>query len=102
MAEEQEGNVVFLNMQQGDMVKIASSVLEATHNDEIQCLFFTAIDNNGVLKMGRAGGFKNIQDFLLLLGGFDVQKDYVMTKMALLEEDDFESEEYEGEEYDEE
>lgn len=99
MSEETD-NVVFLDLQQGDMVKISSAVLEAAEQDELQCLFFTAIDSNGVLKMGRAGGFQNLQDFLLLLGGFDVQKDYVMTKMALLEEVDFVEEE--DEEYDEE
>lgn len=100
MDDNEDNNVVYIDNQQGDMVHMASSIKDAAENDELQCLFITAIDDQGVLKMGRAGGFTNLQDFLLLLGGFDVQKDYVMTKMLMLDEDDFDEtdEEYDDEE----
>lgn len=99
--EETENNVIYIDAQQGDIVEIANAIKEAAESDEISCLFITAIDDEGVLKMGRAGGFTNLQDFLLLLGGFEVQKDYVLAKMLALDEEDFVAEE-EDEEYDEE
>jgi len=88
-SDDLEHNVVYIDNQQGDMVHIASAIKEAAENDELNCIFITAVDSEGVIKMGRAGGFTNLQDFLLLLGAFDVQRDYVLTKMLMLEEDDF-------------
>ena len=96
-SEDLEHNVVYIDNQQGDMVHITAAINEAAENDELNCIFITAIDREGVIKMGRAGGFTNIQDFLLLLGALDVQKDYIRTKLLLLEEEDF----IDGEEEDE-
>lgn len=88
-----EHNVVYIDNQQGDMVHITAAINEAAENDELQCIFITCVDSNGVIKMGRAGGFTNIQDFLLLLGALDVQMDYIRTKLVQLEEEDFIDEE---------
>ena len=98
---EDNDNVIYIDNQQGDLVNITAALNEAAKQDELQCLFITAVDNNGVIKMGRAGGFTNLQEFLLLLGAFDVQRDYVLTKMLMLEEDDFVDEEDYDEDYDE-
>lgn len=81
-----EDNVIYFKRTQGDLIGLTKAIHEAAKDDEIQCLFITAIDNKGSLKTGRAGGFKNLQDFLLLLGGFDVNKDYIIQKMLAIEE----------------
>lgn len=74
-------NIIYMNQNQNNMIGLVEELLKNVKAGELQNLFVLSIDKDGILKMGRAGGFTNIQDYILLIGGFELHKSYVKLRM---------------------